>query len=258
VVPSSLVSLVLFVVLLAPGFAYVLRHEKRVPGRPFSVFRETLRVVFVSVACLTVTGLLFAGLRWLMPTRTPNVRGLLLNPSGFAREHHVHLLWWSLALIAFATLIGAIWGDPRLIEKRQVLLSHRALRWVSASTATDIRVESAWHRIFHLYDNDGKGPVQVGVQLDDGSYITGQMWSFNPAFEENQDRELILSAPLTLTTADGAMASIGSQFTIISARRIIRLDVTHLPKGSIIPSYAAAQPVEEKDWRRKLFGKRYI
>src|SRR4051812_26395191 len=115
-VPSSLVGVVVFVVLLAPGAAYVLRYEKRVPGRPSSVFRETLRVVLVSVACLTVTALLFVGLRFLSPTHTPNVRGLIRNPNGFFRDHHVQLLWWSLALIAFATIVAAVAADPRLIR----------------------------------------------------------------------------------------------------------------------------------------------
>ncbi len=43
--PSTLVSLLLFILLLTPGFAYVLRTERTVPSRQFTTFRETMRVV---------------------------------------------------------------------------------------------------------------------------------------------------------------------------------------------------------------------
>jgi hypothetical protein len=119
VIPSTLLGLLLFIVLLAPGLAYALRHERVVPAPAHSAFRETLRVIFVSVACLTVTSLMFAVLRWFLPGRTPNVRGLIRDPNDFARDHHVHLIWWSVGLIAFATLLGAFFADPRIVAKRR-------------------------------------------------------------------------------------------------------------------------------------------
>jgi hypothetical protein len=54
--PIVALGLVLFEVLLAPGLACVLRHERVVPARSHTAFRETLRVVFVSVACLDGDG----------------------------------------------------------------------------------------------------------------------------------------------------------------------------------------------------------
>ncbi|MFC4092977.1 MULTISPECIES: DUF6338 family protein [Micromonospora] len=80
-IPTSAIGLVLFVTLLSPGLAYVLRHEQVVPAQSLSAFRETLRVVFMSVVCLTATGLLFAVLRFFLPRHTPNVRGLIRDPN---------------------------------------------------------------------------------------------------------------------------------------------------------------------------------
>ncbi|MEV1142470.1 DUF6338 family protein [Micromonospora sp. NPDC049799] len=229
--PSSLIGLVLFLVLLAPGFVYVLRHEKHVAGRPFSAFRETLRVVFVSVACLLLTGLIFTWMRWAWPERTLNVRGLVRDPAEFARDHHVELAWWSLAFISAATFVAAVAADRRVVAGVRWLAARRPVRWLSGSTSTQIRPTSQWARVFDLYEEDDPGPVLVGLQLDDGSYLRGRLWVFNPAFEENEDRELVLSQPLTLTPARGPERPYQSQFAIVSARHIVRMDVDHLPKG---------------------------
>jgi hypothetical protein len=122
-VPSSFAGLILFILLLAPGFAYVLRVEKSVPNRDFSAFRETLRVVFVSIVCLFSTGLLFTVLRWLWPEHTLDIRGLIRDPEEFSREHHVQLAWWSIGFITAATLLGACAADPRTVDWIRKLLS---------------------------------------------------------------------------------------------------------------------------------------
>ncbi|KAB1160985.1 hypothetical protein F6X68_06665 [Micromonospora sp. AMSO12t] len=209
----------------------MLRHEKHVAGRPFSAFRETLRVVFVSVACLLLTGLIFTWMRWVWPERTLNVRGLVRDPAEFARGHHVQLAWWSLAFISAAIFLAAVAADRRVVAGVRWLAALPPVRWLSGSTSTQIRPASQWARVFDLYEKDDPGPVLVGLQLDDGSYLRGRLWVFNPAFEENEDRELVLSQPLTLTTAKGREHAYQSQFAIISARHIVRMDVDHLPRG---------------------------
>ncbi|MEV6490744.1 DUF6338 family protein, partial [Actinoplanes sp. NPDC051633] len=115
-IPSTLWGLLLFVALLAPGLAHVLRHERIVPTGPRSALRETLRVVFISVLCLVTTGLLLTLVRALIPDHTPNVRGLVRAPVEFARQHHVHLAWWAFGCFAFATALGFFASDPRLVR----------------------------------------------------------------------------------------------------------------------------------------------
>ena len=240
--PSSLIGLVLFVVLLAPGFAYVLRHEKTVPNRPFSALRETLRVVFVSVICLLITGLVLTWMRWVWPEHTPNIRGLVLDPVKFARGHHVQLAWWALGFIAVATLLAAIAADPRVVTAREAISAWTLTRWVTGSSETQIRPISQWSRVFDLYAKEQPGPVLIGLQLEDGSYVRGRLWVYNPAFEENQNRELVLAAPLTLTTAKGRERCLETQFTVVSAHRIVRMDVTHLPAGQITRNEDSQDP----------------
>ena len=109
-IPSTILGLVLFIVLLVPGFAYVLRSERRIPVAQQSAFRETIRIVFASVACLTVIGLALALLRWRYPSLTPDVGGLVRDPAA-ARDNYVSLAWWSFAGLLAATALGAVAAD---------------------------------------------------------------------------------------------------------------------------------------------------
>src|SRR6266516_1768453 len=129
-VPSSLLGLVLFVVLLAPGLAYVLRHERVVPARSYSGFRETLRVVFVSVASLTVTGVLLAVVRGIFPTYTPDVGEVVRTPSEAIRNHDASLGWWSLGTVLFATLLASVAADSRVVRLLRRSSRAKQVRWL--------------------------------------------------------------------------------------------------------------------------------
>lgn len=88
---------------------------------------------------------------------------------------------------------------------------------------------SAWTTVFTLYDNQpDKGTVHVGAELTDGTYVSGTLLSFDNDTPPTADRELVLVAPIELRTAAGERHPLGCQFTVLSARRIVRLDVTHI------------------------------
>ncbi|MFY1623568.1 DUF6338 family protein [Micromonospora sp. WMMD735] len=231
-VPSSLLGLVLFVVLLAPGLVFVLRHEKAVPSGPRSAFRETLRVVFVSVASLSVTMALAAIVRWIMPEHTVNIRALVRNPVPFARGHHVQLAWWAFGLMVFATVLAWVAADPRLVRLSQNLESTAPLRWITGKEPTDITEVSTWWRaFFEQKKTDGK--TIVGVLQDNDSYVQGTLLSWSTGTVDYDKRELILTAPLIYVTADGVTHELPVHMIVIAARNIVRLDVTHLlPEGA--------------------------
>jgi hypothetical protein len=229
-VPSSLLGVALFLILLAPGLAYVLRHEKAVPGGPRSAFRETLRVIFVSVVSLTVTGLLATLARWMFSQHTVDVAGLVRAPVPFARDHHVELAWWSLGLLVFTTLLAWTAADPRLIWLVRNLGDRRPLRWLTGVEATDIVEVSTWWRVF---DEQKRIPgiTSVGVLQDNGSYVQGTLLSYSTSTVDYDKRELILTVPLVLVTADGQKHPLQVHMVVISGRNIVRLDVTHLSLG---------------------------
>lgn len=127
-IPSLLLGLALLVVLLASGLAFALRRRRVVQARAHSAFREALRVVFVSVACLLATSLIAAGIRWLFPADTPNVNQLMQDPSRYGRAHYVQLAWWALLLLVIATALGAVAADLRVVR-----ISARGARWTLAT-----------------------------------------------------------------------------------------------------------------------------
>lgn len=229
-VPSTAVGAAFFVVLLTPGLLYVLRRERTAPRQPASAFRETLCVVAVSIASLLAAALVVGWLRAFAPEATVDVGALLRDPGRYAVDHHVRLAWWSLATIALASVAALAAADPRVARNASALAERPAMRKVLGTSNTDIRSHSSWTHVFTMYDDHPGGPgnVVVGALLDDGAYVQGILASHSPDLEETGDRELVLTAPITLRTKDGKTQALPNTYTIVSAGRVLRLDVTHV------------------------------
>ncbi|SCF48735.1 hypothetical protein GA0070216_12834 [Micromonospora matsumotoense] len=227
----------------------MLRLERAVPAQALTAFRETVRVVLVSVACLVTTAIIAAGVRWAFPERTPNFRGLIREPDAFARTHHVQLAWWALALVMFATILGWVAADPRLARWVSDMNQRAPMKYLTGPTT--IRPTSAWYQAFHAYDKPEElprtasptGPIYVGAQMNDGTYIYGWLRHYSIRTDEDDSREICLMAPIEMTAANGTKTLLPAHFTIISARNIVRLDVTHLAP----PTDPITAPAQEED-----------
>jgi hypothetical protein len=108
--PTTLSSLLIFVVLLLPGFAYLVGKERHGTERHTSPFRETVAIVAASVTSeLTVVGL-FAAVRAAFPSWMPDVGALIRHGGGtYATSHYRSLA--ALRLI----LLGASAGLAYLV-----------------------------------------------------------------------------------------------------------------------------------------------
>lgn len=197
--PTSLVGLLVFVVLLAPGFAFVVRRETRFVPRTASVFRETAVVILASVAANTVTLILFSIIRTLAPDSTPDVGVLITDPSGYFAEHYRSVgVWGAALLLSSITIAGLAAVPPRWLVTRWL----SAPRWLQPRWLEEIGnpivYRSAWDRLMNLVPEDQEGPVDVWVscELQDGTYLSGPLFSLNPDVDEDADRELILKAPV--------------------------------------------------------------
>jgi hypothetical protein len=226
VIPSSIVGVAAFVTLLAPGLAYILRHERVIPAQTQTPFRETLRVVFVSVVCLAAVGLIAALARTVFPMHTPDLGSLIRSSPNYARIHYVALAWWAFALLSLATLLGAMLADPRLVRFVGQLRGRKALQWLFGAERELIRDISAWHKVFAELPPEGT-EVHVGAHMTDGTYTQGQLYSYNTATREDGDREILLSGPLIRLTDDTEVRLDGVQLAVISSRNIVRIDVTY-------------------------------
>lgn len=225
--PTTLVGLLLFVVLLAPGFCYLLRREREQPARTVSTFRETVTLAAISLCCDATVGVAFAVVRILLPTRTPDIGALVRHPGDYAREHYASLAWWGLGLLMAACLLGVALASTDIGAKTAARLGRiPGLRWL-APPANSVTFQSAWWRLFHQHEDS---LVHVGCHLDDGSFISGWLLSYAADHDETGDRELTLSAPVFFRPAgdaDGAdLDGVGA--VAVSARRIVDLLVSYV------------------------------
>jgi hypothetical protein len=229
-VPSNLVGLLLFVVLLAPGFVHVLRREAERPQRPISAFRETVLLALVSVTCdLAVLGLVVPA-RLLIPQLTPDVDALIRDPGGYARGHYTLIIVWGLALLIAACLLAVALANGELTSRAGRLARRLpGLRWLAPPPARSVQPISAWWRLFQEH-NHPDARIYVGCELDDGSYVAGWLYSYTPDVPETGDRDLVLAAPLEMCPA-GATESTQLERVgaiVVSARRLISLHVTYV------------------------------
>jgi hypothetical protein len=213
-VPSSFTGLVLFVLLLAPGFTFAAQRERRAPRRQRSAFGETVLLGLTSFLCDVAALLVFAVVRAAAPDHTPDVGRLVRDGRTYFDAHYAYLGWWALGLLALACAFGFVLG-----------------RWppkFAPVFADDITFTSAWWDLFEQY-RDSK--VYVGCELEDGSYLGGELFTYNSDEDETENRELALSAPITYRPAgfddEVELDDIGA--VTVSARQIKFLTVSYLP-----------------------------
>jgi hypothetical protein len=226
-VPTTLVGLLLFVALLAPGFCYLLRQERARPARTVSTFRETVTLAAISLGCDATVGAAFGVLRILLPSRTPDIGALIRHPAEYTRVYYASLAWWGLGLLTAACLLGVALARTDIGAKTAEGLGRvPGLRWLTPPT-NSVTFQSAWWRLFHQHEDS---LVHVGCHLDDGSFVSGWLLSYAADYDETGDRELTLSAPVFFRpagAADGANLD-GVGAVAISARRIIDLLVSYV------------------------------
>jgi hypothetical protein len=164
-IPSDLTGLLLFVILLLPGFAYNSVRARRRPDRQLTALQETVIIVTASLTALAVTGVVFAVIRELLPGVTPDVRAAVFSTHAYLQAHYVQAVWWAVAFLA-AAIAGAA-GVAAAQESRWLSRS-RYLRGLAAPP--DPSTQSGWWIAFRP-GLDAGHQVHVGCTLDDGSYV---------------------------------------------------------------------------------------
>ena len=198
--PTSFGGLLLFVALLAPGFAFVVRRETRFVPRNASVFRETAAVVLASVVANAATLALFAVVRAAWGSITPDVGALVESPHDYFESHYASVAGWGLLLLLVATGLAAFFAVPPgwFVKAWKKFPDWLQPAWLE-DLGNPIVYKSAWDQLMHLRLDDGyTGNIDVWIscELTDGTWLSGKLYSLNPDINETGDRELILTAPI--------------------------------------------------------------
>jgi len=175
-VPTGWLSVLLFLLLVAPGLAFELLSEKRRAAYVESTFREISRLVLGSTA-FTALGLVFLAIaRTIWPASMPDPGQLLLHRTAYVDAHYRLILRTILVEVAVAMLA--------------VCLLHL---YLGRKTPARIRRTSAWGEVFGREVPSG-WEAHVRIRLDDGSVWMGAVAGFT-ADLNTEGREIVLAPP---------------------------------------------------------------
>jgi hypothetical protein len=211
-VPQTLIGLVVFAAVVAPGLVYtVVREAKHPSSRESSQFRDTVAVVGAGLAAQLAALWLFALVRWWKPEDTPNIGELLTKPPKgeppYLIEHLPYVAGWGLAILALACAIGGL------------------LAFLPSLPVGTISRASGWHKAFRAHGT--KRIVYVACELTDGTYLRGKLWSHSTATDETGDRDLILIEAELRRRKSEDFVALGTGLTIVTAREIRFINVTY-------------------------------
>lgn len=230
--PTTVSGLLLFVALLTPGLVYLVRTETRLPGRQYTVLRETALVVSVSLLANTLVLGLFGILRTLWSGGTPDPGSIVRDPGTYLRGHYVMVTLWGAGLLLVAVVVAALIAVPPAWSGR---LLPRSGPWplptirtaIERRQRSPIAPESGWGTAFFRYP---ELQVHLGLRLMDGTYLYGRLLTFSPQIEENDDRSLQLAGPVEIRTPSAeAPESMEADVVVVSARAIKTMSVHYLP-----------------------------
>jgi hypothetical protein len=210
-IPSTFLSGVAFLFLIAPGVLWDLLAKRRKVSSIESTFRETSRVVLsssalslLSVAIMTVIGLF-------RPNWFLSPRSFLSNPEQYYRLHPL-IVWRVIILEALIAVLLVLIPNASLLRKQG---------W-------RLREVSPWQKVFRI-DLPEKHYASIRVRLLSGKIYVGRVSDYTPDFEM-ADREIVLCQPLWSEREDKSQAKFPDdwQRLIIPATSIETISVQYL------------------------------
>lgn len=229
--PTTFTGLLVFLALLAPGFAFLVVFERGArPTLERSVLRETATIVLASLACNTAAGVLFALARHCGWFKTPSPSKLIAEGKTYFAAHIGLVTGWALAVFLFALLAAVIAAG--LLNRPGVQSALGKLtQWVVPPAG--VTMDSAWWKLLKVVEPESYR--RLTCTLDDETVIEGWLTSLNPSANETAERELTLSAPLRITKPNSQPERFTHGSIAISANRIQYFYVSYWdnpPKGA--------------------------
>lgn len=231
-IPSTWLSVVFFLFLVAPGVCFDLLAERRRAGLSESAFREASRIVLASTCFSSVGFLVLALLRASAPSWMPDPGDLLGTEGHSYLATHYRLILRALLSEAGVALAAACLCD----------------RLLSRNGRAHLRSMSTWTRVIRQECPAGHVP-HVRLRLASGAVYVGRVADFTADLDPD-GRELILMPPLFSKTGTQPLADMPSEWQrlIVSGSAVETLAVQYRPPPSGDPSLPAGRP----RWRRVL------
>lgn len=206
-IPTTWLSVVLFVLFVAPGLLFDLLADKRRATGPQSPFREASRVVLASLAFTSVGIAVVSLVRVIHASWMPDPRQMLGGTREYLIEHLGALLW--AGALELAVALGCAWGFHQVLVVRH---------------GAPLRQVSAWKAVFRddvPVPTVGVAPapiadvavtILVRVKLLNGTVFTGQVAHYT-ADLELPVREIVLGPPLFSKTGSNPLTALSTDWS---------------------------------------------
>lgn len=211
-IPTSWLSVLFYLLLVAPGLLYDLLATRRRPLANESTFREISRIILASLIFSIVSFSLLLTVGSFIKGWLPDITQLLFHPSVYLPGHYFIAVRALITegIIAFA-LVGGL---------------HLAQLW-----RTDVRLRpvSTWTRVLRQELPRGCVPY-VEVRLDNGMTYIGRVGHFT-ADLDSAERELVLVPYLYIQAPGGVLTDMPHEWQrlIISGDQIQSMTVQYRP-----------------------------
>lgn len=211
-VPSTWLSVVLFLLLVAPGLFFDLLAERRRVGVPESTFREASRIVLASLFFSGLGVLVLIVLRVLIPTWMLDP-DRLINEGGAYITDHFQLVFYAFGVWAIVAFLTA-WGAHAFFARRH---------------GVRFRPVSTWQKLIRDECPAGYVP-HARVRLTNGTVYLGRVEHYT-ADLDLADRELVLVPPLFSKTGDRPLAPIPKEWqrVVVHGSAIESIAVQYAP-----------------------------
>lgn len=181
--PSTFLGLLLFLLLVTPGFLYNAMAARRRVLQDESTFMEISRVVLASVGFSTVSVAILLAVHAGRPHPELDLGRLATVGELYVRQKAGVLITYAAIELALACLIatGANWLIPWVVRK------------ITGRKPPRLKAESAWTPLIHACPVDAS--PHAWVRLRSGLEVRGKIQAYGHEIDVS-DRELVLGPPL--------------------------------------------------------------
>jgi hypothetical protein len=218
--PTTLFSLILFTFFILPGAIYTFRRQRLFPARDRTIFGETVSVTVAGILLYLAPFVLLMMLARFWPDAIVDVGEIISNPKSYLSENWARVGIWMILILIASIGLAFLMSSGRFANLHP-----------SDSSSWEMLFETWRARIAKSHDCEID--VQVGCELDDGSWIGGILADYNRMAKETGDRDLTLFQPIRYRARGRTEAvpynSVGA--VCISSRNIRAMFITWGKQG---------------------------
>lgn len=226
-IPSTVAAVVTFLLLVAPGVAFLLLRAGTRPETEHTPFREVSLVALTSLFFSAVSVAALALVRALRPGWMPDLQAWLADPGSYVDVHYRLVARAALVELMIALILAVL--VHRLLESQWAAPLWRWLMHMVYSRNRGIVSTSAWYQVFSSQGMDEN--VYVTLETTSGRVYTGSVVGYSVDAGNPAEREIVLGPPFRLDGAEEENHLEGWQRVIVPGPQVSAILAAYVPKS---------------------------